>query len=67
MGMSVTLALAAGAAAVAAFAGWRGARGPDPLRGPRMIPWRPIMVAATTLAFLLLVHAVGLLGLKPAR
>jgi len=44
MDQTLTLGLAAGFAAVAAFAGWRGARPPDLRRGPRLIPWRMIML-----------------------
>ncbi|HEY0650555.1 hypothetical protein [Phenylobacterium sp.] len=59
------LAIALGLAAVAGFAGWRGARPPNPMKGPRMIPWRPIMVLAATGAILFLVsaeRAIGILG-----
>jgi type VI protein secretion system component VasF len=44
MDLAVVLAVGAGCAAVAAFAGWRGARPPDLRRGPRLTPWRMIMV-----------------------
>lgn len=47
------LALSAGCAALAVFAGWRGARPPNPLKGPRMIPWRWLMVISATAAILL--------------
>ena len=59
------LAVALALAAVAGFAGWRGARPPNPMKGPRMIPWRPIMVLAATGAILFLVsaeRAIGILG-----
>ena len=59
------LAIAAALAALAGFAGWRGARPPDLMKGPRMIPWRPIMVLAATGAILCLVsaeHAIGILS-----
>lgn len=57
MDLRMTLALSAGFAALAAFAGWRGARPPNPMKGPRLIPWRPIMVSAAAAAVLLLVQA----------
>jgi hypothetical protein len=60
-----SLALAAAFAALAVFAGWRGARPPDFRRGPRMIPWRPIMVIAATVAILLIVRAERAVGLVP--
>lgn len=67
MGLELTLALVAAAVALAAFAGWRGARQPDLRKGPRMIPWRLIMVTAAAMALLLLVHAVNLLGVRTGR
>ena len=57
MDLRMTLALGASFAALAAFAGWRGARPPNPMKGPRLIPWRPIMVFAAAAAVLLLVQA----------
>jgi hypothetical protein len=62
MSLPVTLAFCAAFLAVAILAGWRGAQPPNPHRGPRMIPWRPIMVAATVGLIVFLVHAVNLLG-----
>lgn len=47
------LALSAGCVAFAVFAGWRGALPPNPLKGPRMIPWRWLMVVSATAAVLL--------------
>jgi hypothetical protein len=46
MDLTTALALAAGLLALALFAGWRGARPPNLLRGPRLVPWRAIMVMA---------------------
>ena len=43
---------AAGFTALAVFAGWRGARLPNPRRGPRLIPWRWIMLLSATAAFI---------------
>jgi DMSO reductase anchor subunit len=60
MDLSVTIGLAAGLAALAAFAGWRGARPPDPRRGPRLTPWRMIMLLAAAGFIFAAGHAVGL-------
>jgi hypothetical protein len=49
-------------AGLAGFAGWRAARPPDLIRGPRMIPWQPIMVASATALLVFVVHLVNLLG-----
>jgi hypothetical protein len=65
MSAGALFAIALALAAVAGFAGWRGARPPDLMKGPRMIPWRPIMVFAATAAILFLVsaeRAIGILG-----
>ncbi len=62
MSLMMTLLAAALMAALAAFAGWRGAQPPDLIRGVRMVPWRAVMVAAAVMTLLLLVHVVNLLG-----
>ena len=46
------------------FTGWRGARPPDVARGPRMTPWRFLMLLSGALAFFLLIHVATLLGLQ---
>ena len=61
MDLTTTLALTAGAVALAVFAGWRGAR-PWDLRGVRMIPWRLIMVLSAAAVLVLLIHVGTLLG-----
>lgn len=67
MGLTLTLSLAAAALALSVFAGWRGARPPDPLRGPRLAPWRMIMMLSACAALVLVVHVVNLLGVKTGR
>ena len=67
MDLPATLLLAALCVAFAAFAGWRGARPPDPLRGPRLAPWRFLMALFTLGAVVLLVHLVNLLGVVTGR
>ena len=62
MDLTTTLIAMGLSAALGVFAGWRGARPPDLIRGPRMIPWRPIMVAAATALLIFTVHLVNLLG-----
>ena len=59
----VLFAIAAGLAALAAFAGWRGARPPNLMKGPRLIPWRPIMVVAATAMILTLTMALQSAGI----
>ena len=62
MDMPVTLALGAAAVVSGVVFGWLGARPADPRRGPRMIPWRFLMLLAAAAAMLMGVHAVNLLG-----
>jgi hypothetical protein len=67
MPLSLTLALTAAFLALAAFAGWRGARPPNFAKGPRMAPWRFIMLLAAAAAVFLTVHLVNLLGVSTGR
>ena len=63
MDVRLLISCSLGFAALAAFAGWRGARPPNPMRGPRLIPWRPIMVAAAAAAVIILVQIRQSMGL----
>ncbi|WP_298124937.1 hypothetical protein [Brevundimonas sp.] len=60
MSLSLTLILLAASVALTLLAGWRGARPPDLSRGPRMVPWRFLMVTSAALASLLLIHLARL-------
>ncbi|MEM9964646.1 MAG: hypothetical protein AAGC58_04795 [Asticcacaulis sp.] len=63
--LNTTLIWLSALAVTAAFSGYMGAR-PTSLKqtGPRMVPWRFIMLLAVTAAIVLLVHLLSLLGLK---
>ena len=61
MTLPITLALTAALLAAAVFAGWRGARPPDPRKGPRLAPWRFLMTLFAAGALLLAAHVVALL------
>ena len=67
MDLPVTLTLAAAALVVAVFSGWMGARPPNPHKGPRLAPYRFIMVTSATVMMLLLVHVVNLMGVTTGR
>jgi hypothetical protein len=67
MEFGVTLGAAAGAAALAAVFGWLGARPPDLKRGPRLAPYRFLMLLCAALAMMLLVHLVNLMGVTTGR
>ncbi|MFW2343170.1 hypothetical protein [Brevundimonas sp.] len=58
----ISLALVVG---FGVFAGWRGARPPDLIRGPRLVPWRFLMIVAAAIALALIVHLARLVGGAP--
>ncbi len=61
--LSLTLILLAVCLAVTVFAGWRGQRPPDLLKGVRMAPWRFLMLLFGAISFLLAVHLAALFGI----
>ena len=65
MTITTTLELGLALAALGLFAGWRGARLPNPLRGPRMIPWRFIMLLAVAGALIAVFGAARMAGIHP--
>jgi hypothetical protein len=70
MDLTLTLEFAAGFFAVAVFAGWRGARPPNLHKGPRLMPWRFLMVLSAAVLLFVLGHLVHLLvsgGADPAQ
>lgn len=67
MSWTVTLVLLAAAVALTGFCGWRGAQAPNLVRGPRLVPYRFIMVLSAAWALLMLVHVVNLLGFTTGR
>jgi hypothetical protein len=64
MDLPLTLALAAAFAALTVFCGWRGARPLDIVKGPRLAPWRMLMLLSATGCILMLVHLVNLAGMQ---
>lgn len=62
MSMTLTLSLLAASLILAVFAGWRGARPVDLIAGPRMAPWRFIMLLSAAVAVLLFIHVGTLVG-----
>jgi hypothetical protein len=67
MTLPLTLAITLALLGLAVFAGWRGSRPPDLIRGVRMIPWRGIMVSASAGVLFMVVHLVNLLGFTTGR
>ena len=64
MDLRLTLILLAAGLALTVFAGWRGAQPPNLLKGPRMVPWRFVMVMAAALVLLLVIHLATLAGMS---
>ena len=65
--LAVTISLLAATLGLTVLCGWRGARPPDLHRGPRLAPWRFLMLLSAAGAMLLLVHLVNLLGVETGR
>jgi hypothetical protein len=63
MSLTVTLWLCGAVIALGALCGWLGARPPNPRRGPRLIPYRFIMVLCGALLLYLAAHLLSLFGL----
>ena len=63
MGWTPTLAALAISLALAVLCGWLGAQPPDLIKGPRLIPYRFLMLLAAVAVVLLLVHIRDLAGL----
>jgi hypothetical protein len=53
--------------ALAVLFGWLGARPPNLHRGPRLIPYRFLMLLAALGALLMLIHVASLTGLRQDR
>jgi len=64
MDLPLTLAASVTLLVLAAVCGWFGARPIDVLKGPRMIPWRPLMMVCVVGLMLMIVHLVNLLGVQ---
>jgi hypothetical protein len=65
--LPVTLGAAAAGVLLAAFCGWMGARPPDLRRGPRMAPYRFLMLLSAAWVLMMLVHAANLVGITTGR
>lgn len=63
MPLTPTLILLVVCLAVTVFTGWRGQRPPDLTKGPRMAPWRFLMLLFGAISFLLAVHLAALFGI----
>ncbi|MDR7229224.1 hypothetical protein J2X45_000287 [Caulobacter sp. BE264] len=64
MDLPVTAAAAILFLILAVLFGWLGARPINILKGPRMVPWRPLMMICVVGLMLMVVHLVNLLGVQ---
>jgi len=62
--MPVTLSAAAACLLFAVFCGWRGAQPLNIQKGPRLMPWRPLMMLLAVATLVLLAHAANLAGVQ---
>ena len=67
MSLFATLAALGVALGLTALSGWLGARPPDLHRGPRLLPYRVLMLLCAAACLLLLVHLVNLAGVDTGR
>lgn len=67
LSLPVTLALAAVGLGLTLVFGWFGARPPSLKRGPRLVPYRFLMLLAAAWTLLMLVHLANLAGLETGR
>lgn len=63
MDETTTLAVGAIAVLMTLFFGWRGALPPDFAKGPRLIPYRFLMMLSATGVLMMLVHLANLHGI----
>lgn len=64
MDLTATAAAAILFLILAVLFGWLGARPINILKGPRLVPWRPMMMICVVGLMLMMVHLVNLLGVQ---
>lgn len=67
MSLPVTFGLIGLFAATGLFCAWRGAAPPDPHRGPRLVPYRFLMVLCGAIVLYLAAHVLNLMGITTGR
>ena len=67
MDWPITLAAAAVLAVLTGLCGWAGSRPPNPHRGPRLVPYRFLMMLGFTGLMLTVVHMLNMAGVKTGR
>lgn len=64
---SVTLGLIGLFAAAGLVCAWRGAAAPNPHKGPRLVPYRFLMVSCGAVVLYLGAHLLNLMGITTGR
>jgi hypothetical protein len=64
--LAITITALAFCCGLFAYASHRAAKPADPLK-PRLIPWRPIILASGFAALIAIVHLVNLAGIETGR
>ena len=64
MDQTTTLVIGAIAALLTAFFGWRGALPPNFVTGPRLIPYRFLMLLSASALSMMVVHLANLHGIE---
>jgi hypothetical protein len=67
MSLTVTLGLGAAVLAVGLLCAWRGAAPPNPHKGPRLVPYRFLMVLCGAVLLYLAAHLLNLMGVTTGR
>jgi len=67
MDLAPTLVIAGAAAALGVLFGWLGARPPDLQRGPRLAPYRLLMMLCAAVVMIMLVHLANIAGAVTGR
>jgi hypothetical protein len=65
MSWTATLIFAAVTLVLVLGCGWRGAQAPNLRRGPRLFPYRMVMLLGSALLIVLIVHMAAMAGLLP--
>lgn len=64
MDLPITLVATIVFLVLAVVFGWLGARPINVLKGPRLMPWRPMMMVCVVGLMLMMVHLINLLGFQ---
>jgi hypothetical protein len=67
MNLTLTLGLGAAMLAIGLLCAWRGAAPPNPHKGPRLIPYRFLMVLCGAVLLYLAAHLLTIAGVTTGR